>query len=232
MGTLKKHPGIQGRKTIVRSALARRGDRSTVFEPEVITLGEAATKSATSLTISPGLVNPIAAGQWLMFTDATGKERLAKVTVNAEVGATSLTVAALPEAIADDSTAGFPVELFDRTAADLSQSFNLAEIATFNTGGSRDGVITGDSTDISLPGLYYAYNAALMTIRDAARGGSEIYLEVEYDKPSDAYSRGEVTYGYLLVTGYNQASPVDGFISADIDGALVSVDTKPPKPVA
>lgn len=232
MGSLKKHPGIQGRKTIVRAALARRGDRSTIFTPEVLQVSPAIAKAATSITLGVATVNPIAAGQWLMFTSPTGLERVAQASANVNIGATAIPVYALPEAIPEDSTADFPQELFDRTGADLSQSFNLAEIATFNTGGSRDGVITGDSTDISLPGLYYAYNAALMTIRDAANNGAEVYLEVEYDKPSDAYTRGEVTSGYLLVTGYNQASPVDGFVSADIDGALVSITRRKPTPVA
>jgi hypothetical protein len=231
MGTRREHGPILGRETKVTISLLKKRKRVKPVAQTLTVGATAAAKGATAITVA-ALTGEIPEGQFLLFIDANGVERLCQLSADAAVGATTLAVTALAEAIPGGATAEFPVELFDRTAADISESFNLAEVYTLNTGGNKDGAITGSSKTISLPGIYYHYNAGAQTAAYAAGLGRELWLAVEYAPPNDSFIRGEINEGPFLLTGKNKASPQDNFLTFDMDGEFVGNPiVVPPQPV-
>lgn len=224
MGTLAKHPPTLGNATRATIALLPLGRRNRPT-PISIEIDGAVAKAATSLTvtITGGSANEfLEVGQYLLFVEpSTGIERLAQVSTRTATNATAIPVYALDEAIADAAIAVYPIEFYDRTAADFDISYDLAEVSTFNTGGSRDGVVTGDSADVDLPGIYYHYDPGLHTLEYAAKNKLECWLEIEYRKPNDSFSKGMVKGGAIAVTSRGISSPEDGFVTADIGAAIV-----------
>jgi len=228
MGTLTKHAPSLGRKSKVMVALLPKGVRARPADASFLSTGDViAGQTSISLNHATGTV--VAAGQYLRFVTPTGEERLVKVSTTTPANATAIPVVALTEDLPAGSTADFPVEFFDRSAADIDFSYNLAEVSTLNTGGNRDGVITGGSADINLPGIFYHYCAGANTVFEAANNGAEVWLEIEYEAPGEGYAHGRRIGGPAGVTGRTQASPNDGFVSADIKAAFLGgVDERMP----
>lgn len=224
MGTLAKHAPTQGNKSRVTVALLPKGRRNRPT-PIVITLGAGVTKAAvtSTVTITGGSSTEfIEAGQFLLFVEpTTGNEKLVQVSARTATNATAIPIDAADEAIVSGAVAVYPVEFYDRTGADFDQSFNLAEVSTFNTGGNRDGVVTGGSADVDLPGIYYHYDAGFQTVSYAAANNREVWLEVEYTPPNDNFTKGEIKGGAIAVTSRGIASPEDGFVTADIGAAIL-----------
>lgn len=215
---IASHSPTQGKETEVTVARLALGSRVEPVEMLITTTG--AAKGATSLPVS-GVLGPIQIGQYLNFYKATdGTEFIAEVTAVAASGASTLTVAALPEAIPTGSQGEFPSTMWDLTDASVDRSYNRAAQATFHTGGFEDGVITGGSYTMTLPSVYYSKNAAAATLLKAANAGAECYLTRELNVPSAAYSKGRVIKGAAVVTAAPEASSVDGFVTADFTVAF------------
>lgn len=175
---------------------------------------------ATAITATADEVLP-QAGQYLMFVDADGIERLVELAQTVQPGDDALTVVALSEPIAAEMESEFPTYLWDRTAADIDRSYSLSSVTTFNTGDSRDGVVTGNEKGLTVPGLYYFQNAAYKTALAAADEGRECWVYREIRRPSDAYKQGDVTQGAAVVTAAPSPSAVDGQVGADLTFAFV-----------
>lgn len=212
MGSTVNHQPYNGDKSIVRVAI---GKIKPVFQ--TLTLDNAAQKGATSITVTTALAAPIDKDNWLLFTDADGLEYLAKVTADAAVDATTLTVRALDVEIPDTSTSPFPSELYDRSSIDLDFKYSAKDIFTLNTGGDRQVVTTSSQKSAKAPGFWYFFNAGLHICREASESKKPIWLFVEYEPPSPDYSKGVTNIGKAVISSRPKQSPADGFITQDLD---------------
>lgn len=212
MGTTVNHQPYNGDKSIVRVAIGK-------IEPvsQTLTLDNAAQKGATTIALGTGLTAPIDKNNWLQFTDEDGLEYLAKVTVDALIGATNITVKALDATIPDTASAPFPSELYDRSSIDLDFKYSAKDIFTLNTGGDRQVVSTSSQKSAKAPGFWYFWNAGLHICREAAETKKPIWLIVEYEPPSSDYSKGVVTTGKAVISSRPKQSQADGFITQDLD---------------
>lgn len=212
MGTTTNHQPYNGDKTIVRVGIGK-------IKPVVqtLTLDAAATKGATSLTLATGLTAPIDKDNWLLFVDADGLEFLAKVTADADSGDTTLTVKALDEAITDAAVAKFPSELYDRSAVNVARTYNNSEVFTLNTGGDRQVVPTTATKNATAPGFWYWHNAGYRICKEAAEAKKPVWLFVEYEPPSAAFSKGIIVSGKAVITARPTDSPANGFLTGDIN---------------
>jgi hypothetical protein len=205
------HTPTRGLETEVTIARLATGNRSEPVEMLITTTG--AAKGATSLPVT-GVIGPIAADQYLNFYDsAPGSEYICRVTAAAVSGATTLTVAALPEAIPTGCEGEYPPVLWDLTDASVDRSYNRQAQATFHTGGFEDGVVTGGAYTMTLPTVYFNKNAAAATLLVAGNAGAECYITRELNIPSTAYSKGRIIKGAAVVTAAPEDSAVDGFVS-------------------
>ena len=169
---------------------------------------------ATSITLLQAIRGTINAGQYLQFVEPDGDERLVRVSTTVSSG-TTLSVVALNEAIAPGSKAIYPVELYDRTSADDSDSVNFSEFQTWSTGGQTDGVATGKSKEVSLGGIFYEGDAAYNTLQYALDNGREVYAILSDPPYKDDWTPRKVK-GAATLSGKSKARPVDGFVSNDI----------------
>lgn len=228
MGTLIEpaHQPYIGHQTKISCAIAP-------IKPvaQTVTVGATeAAKAATSITVT-ALTEPVYKDNYLLFSDADGLEYLAKVTADAEDGATTLTVAALAEAIPAGATASWPPELLDRSAADVNRSYSSQEIMTLNTAGNRTIVTINSSKGVSAPGFYYYKNAGYKTATVAAENKVSVWVFVEYEPPSEAFSKGEMVIGKAVITERPTTSPADNFINGDLtfefSGSVEEIDAVP-----
>jgi hypothetical protein len=145
----------------------------------------------------------------------------------------SLTVKALDEAIPANAAAEFPPYLWDRTGADLDESFASNKVTTFNTGGAEDGTPTTKSAKVSLPGLKWHYNAAYRTALLAARDQVFVYVKRSEPAPSSSFLTGDIVEGRGLVTSHKSAAGTEDNVTGDLEieftGATKITD---PVPVA
>lgn len=233
-----KHAPARGKDIDLRIALLAPGDRIKPYGDgvEQITVtngGSGVAKGAISLPVSAltALVVKMAAGQVLRFVDqATGREYLAYVSDNAAAGDTALDVVALDEAIPDGAIAEFPAYVWDRTDSSVTKSYNFAGTTTYNTGDNEDGVITGYTADITLPGIDYHYNDGLKTALKAAAVGQECWISKIKPAPNDSFERGEVREGPAVVTSDSEGSAADAFQTRDLEMKWVGdIDELPAK---
>lgn len=234
-----KHAPTRGKDVDLRIALLAPGERVKPYGDgiEEITVSNASTavaKGATSIPVTAltALVVKMAKGQVLRFENqTTGKEYLAYVDANADVGDTSITVKPLDEAIPDGAIAEFPAYVWDRTDSSTSKSYNFSGVTTYNTGDNEDGVTTGYTAEITLPGIDYHYNDGLKTALAAAASGQECWVAKVKPAPNDAFLRGEVREGPAVVTSDDEGSAADAFQSRDISmkwvGDLEELPAKP-----
>jgi hypothetical protein len=235
-----KHAPTRGKDVDLRVALLAPGDRIKPYGDSVekitVANGSAVAKGATSITTTALTANviKIAKGQVLRFEDqATGKEYLAYVDEDATATDTALTVKALDEEIPDSAVAEFPAYVWDRTDSSTTKSYNFSGTTTYNTGDNEDGVVTGYTADITLPGIDYHYNDGMKTVLEAARLGQECWVSKIKPAPTDAFERGEVREGPAVLTNDSEGSAADAFQTRDLDMKWVGdIDELPAKPVA
>lgn len=220
------HRPKRGKDTDVYIARLPEGDRTKPTDQILVVATGGAAKAATSVSLDSALTGPIEKGQYLCFYDSTGKETLARVSATANTGATSLTVDALDEAIAVGAEAEFPAYLWDRTDASIDRSYSLSAVTTFNTGDGRDGTITGNEKNFTLPGLHYHYNAAYKTALEAANEGAEVWAARVVAAPNSAFQSGDIVEGAAVVTAAPSASSQDGQVTADLTLAFLGVVTE------
>ncbi len=201
-----------------------------------ITANGAAAKDITapaSITvdaIASGILIP--ANSYLGFTDPiTGKLVSVKVTADAEATDTTITLDVIPETIADNSTAPYPLVLSGRTQADFSMEGNVESIKTFDTLLFEQGRTTSASATIECSGLYLPGDAGLSTVEYAFLNNRQVFVWVTLPKPSSAYSTGKVFKAVCNVSNYPVSMPADGAITADItftvDGDPIIVEPVP-----
>ena len=223
------HAPTRGKETDVFIALLPIGERRAPTDQQLIVSTGGAAKGATSIPLTGALTGDIEEDQYLCFADANGKEYLALLSSKADgtdTPVSALPVVALGEAIPAGAVAEFPPYLWDRTAADVDRSYSLNSVTTFNTGDSRDGVITGNEKNITLPGLYFFYNAAYKTAKLAADSGRELWVTRLIRKPNDNYQSGDKTEGAAVVTAAPSPSSQDGQVGADLTLAFVGPNTE------
>jgi hypothetical protein len=178
-------------------------------------------KGAVAIPLTVALTGLISQGQWLLFTDSTGIERVAQLSADAPVGATSLAVNALPEAIADGATAPFPVAIQARTGASVSRSANLQTTVTFDSGAERDGTTIVRERNLSAAGNYLYYDAGLRTAEYAFENDQEVWVTRILPPPSNAYTTGKITQGPAAVTSIPDETPASGFITQNLEIAFL-----------
>jgi len=201
------HAPTLGRETDVWIALLPLGSRVKPVTQQ-LTIATAGG-STTTLTVTQTIDTPIQAGQYLTFTlISTGVEYMVRVATTVSSGSSITIATAVEGGIPDGAVAAFPSYLWDRTGADVDRSYNEATFATFNTGGDEDGVSTGASKTITLPGIFYNKNDGYMTALFAADNGREVWVTRKI--------RDQIIEGAASVTAAPSASPVDGFVSADL----------------
>lgn len=202
------HAPTLGRQTDIFIALLPLGSRVKPIAQQltIATGGD----GGTTLTVTETITANIQAGQYLTFTlVSTGAEYVVKVATTVSSGSTIVIETAVAgDGIPDGAVASFPSYLWDRTAADVDRSYNESTFATFNTGGDEDGVTTGAVKTITLPGIFYGKNDGYLTALAAAEAGREVWVT---RKVGD-----QVIEGAASVTAAPSASPVDGFVSADL----------------
>ncbi|AUB36146.1 hypothetical protein COO91_02047 [Nostoc flagelliforme CCNUN1] len=212
MGTTTNHQPYNGDKTIVRVAIGKIKPVS-----QTLTLGETGAKAAVTLTLGTALTAPIDKDNWLLFVDSNGLEYLAKVTADAAIGVTALTVKALDEAIPDEAVAKFPSELYDRSAINLARTYNNSEVFTLNTGGDRQVVATTATKNATAPGFWYWHNAGYRVCKEAAEAKKPVWLFVEYEPPSPAFSKGIIVSGKAVITSRPTDSAANAFLTGDLN---------------
>ncbi|MBW4692202.1 MAG: hypothetical protein KME27_10595 [Lyngbya sp. HA4199-MV5] len=213
---------------------------STGATPANMTLGATAlvtnttAKGATSVTLFEPLLGPVYAGQYLCFADSNDVEKSAKVTVSAAIGATTLTVRALDEAITAGSGAEFPTYLWDRTDASLDETFATVQTVTFNTGGAQLQTPTTIDRKITLPGIKWHYNAAFRTAAEQADLQKFIYVKRLEPAPNPSFITGDSIVGIGVVTSNKQAgqanAPISGDLEISFSGAVIKAVPVPVTP--
>ncbi|MGI8935427.1 MAG: hypothetical protein ACR2FS_15270, partial [Phormidesmis sp.] len=134
------------------------------------------------------------------------------------------------EAIPDGAIAELPAYVWDRTDSSVTKSYNFAGTTTYNTGDNEDGVTTGYTAEITLPGIDYHYNDGLKTALTAARLGQECWVSKIKPAPNDNFERGEVREGPAVVTNEGDGGAADAFQNRDIDMKWVGdIDELPAK---
>jgi hypothetical protein len=202
------------------------------LDVSAVTTGTTAPlKGATSITILNTVRAIIPAGQYLQFVEADGDERLVKLTADVSSGST-LTVAALPEAISTGAQAIYPVELYDRTDAGNDRSFTVSDFETFNTGGKKDGVVTTSDASATLSGNFYEFCPGYNSWVDAAEDGREVYLYIIDPAPKTDWT-GRIFKGAALLTSSSKGRAVAGFITNNLAARfLVPEPEVPAAPIA
>jgi hypothetical protein len=227
------HQPTKGKEVQVFIARLAKGQAFSTIAEQTLEVSANVAKGASAITLKTALTGPIKKGQYLCFADVNDVERLVLITADAAAAATNLTVKALDEAIPADAKAEFPPYLWDRTGADLDESFANNKVTTFNTGGAEDGTPTTKTAKLSLPGLKWHYNAAYRTALMAAHDQAFVYVKRVEPAPNSSFSVGDVCEGRALVTSHKSAAGTDANVTGDLQidymGALKLTD---PVPVA
>jgi hypothetical protein len=217
-------------------ALLPTGVRAKPVDQTLVVAGVASAaiaKAATSIPLEETVTGLIPKGQWLLFKDASGVERLAQLSADAVIGATALAVFPLPEAIADASTSEFPVKIQARSGASVSRSANLQSSITFDSGSERDGTTTSRERGLSAAGNYLYYDAGLRTAEYAYENDQEVWVRRILPPPSDAYQAGKLTEGPAAITSIPDETPADGFVSQNLEVSFLGYCNEiQPKPKA
>jgi predicted secreted protein len=196
-----------------------------------VEVGTLAAKGATAIPVT-ALTEKMYRGQALAFVDADGLETLAILSADAAVGATSLTVYALPEAIAAAATAQFPAKLSERSSVNFSASANTAETQTGDSGGEVRMIVSGfGARTITTDGVFVYKNAGYETARNCFLERLRVFARVVYPAPSPAYTKGLQRYGYFVVNSMGNDASADAQITAPVeltsDGGVCEVDPTP-----
>jgi hypothetical protein len=215
------HQPTKGKEVQVFIARLAKGQAFETVVEQTLTVNANVAKGATSIALTTPLTGPIKKGQYLCFADANDVERLVLITADANptvaTPISTLTVKELDEAITANAKAEFPPYLWDRTGADLDESFANNKVTTFNTGGAEDGTPTTKTAKVSLPGLKWHYNAAYRTALKAAHDQAFVYVKRMEPAPNSNFTTGDVYEGRGLVTSHKSAAGTDANVTGDLD---------------
>lgn len=190
--------------------------------------GTGAAKGATSIALPFALIGRIAAGQYLRFADLSGTtEVTVGVASDAAVGATSLIVEPLDEAIPAASVAQFPPEFTHRDTATISPKYQFQGFQTLNTGGWEDGVIVGGSGDTDLGGTFFELDPATRTILKNIGAGREFCQTIDYPSPKAGWA-GRRVQSIVVLEEAEKPIDVKGFVQFNVKGRAVTEPTEIP----
>ena len=181
------------------------------------TSGGATAKGSTSITISAVPTDvTIPSGSYLVFTDATGNAVMVRTSAIAVPTDTTLTVEATPAAIADASTAKFPVVFGGRTNAGVDVTGNTVTSSPFEEGGFETVNATTQSSSISFDGNFLETDAGVWTairslLDKTATGGW-----ITRPAPDSRYQRGTQFSGQIVITGTPVDIPSDGIVTLNV----------------
>jgi hypothetical protein len=209
----KPAQATRGKLTEVTIALMPQGIRTPPTSTSLT--ASAATKGATSVTVT-GVTSAIQAGQALLFIDpTTDSQHLAIVSATAAASATSLTVLALGEAIPAGAIAQYPPRFMLRTTADLNTQTDTAEVDSMDHN-NKDFIPLGSSSEFSLDGMYTHYDPGRHTCAYADRNKLEIYWTRTYGPPNANYSKGETHSGFGIVTAVDEPNSNDDMVQCAV----------------
>jgi hypothetical protein len=196
------------------------------IDNQTVTLGAAALAAATSITVDPtisGFVLP--AGAWYGAEDpTTGDITPFQVTARASSG-TSVTVAALIKAIADNSTFTTLQRFVGRQKASIDRQANIVNLVTFDTGGDQIGRATTRSGSISFDGVYSQLDPAYLTCEYAFKNGRYVWFYIKLPPEDVTYTTGKVYKGVGIIEnmpiGIDAETTFEGNVSMQLYGALL-----------
>ena len=184
--------------------------------------------ASTSIALVAATTVAMQAGQYLLFSDRSGNEYLVKLTARAAIGATSLAVEALIRSIPAGSATEFPTYVWNLLDSGIDRKGDLSEASDYNTGTTKQGVLTGAGASISLSGNFTHWNAGQKTLQQAFNTLTPLVLVRITDRPTSAYVHGGKVSGLANVTGFSDKAPTAGFITIDCSatytGALTELD--------
>lgn len=218
---------VIGKGTKVDIAMLPVGSK-TEPTPQTLTTGGTATvkdiSSPATITLSAAIPNgkeTIPSGSFLGFKDPlTGKVVMVQLTADAEAGDTDLTVNIIPEAIAANSVAVYPLRLSGRTTANIGRSGNRVSSVDFDSGAFETGLTASISQTLELSGNYLPSDPGFATAETAFTQLREVYVWVELPKISAAYSKGKIYKGFASITDLPVEVPADGILTGNISLAL------------
>lgn len=184
--------------------------------------GTAIAKGATSIPLREALTGRVEPGQHVCFANNLGEERIAKMSQVCLAGATALTVAPLTQEIMPGARGEFPSYIFDRTDANISNTYNNSSYQTYDTNGETDGAPTTTERTISIPGILNMKNAGALTLQYAAENKKFVWLTV-IDPPADGSGDFEPTVvieGRALITSIPRPAPVSENMMGDFEAAF------------
>lgn len=218
---------VLGKGTKVDIAMLPVGSKT---EPTPITLTTGATPTAKDTTPSATIAlttaiptgkETIPAGSFLGFKDpATGKVVMVQLTADAKAGDTNLTVDIIPEAIAPNSVAQYPLRLSGRTNANIGRSGNRIEATDFDSSGFSTGLTASISQTVECGGNYLPNDPGFRTAEHAFTNLREVYVWIELPKISDAYSKGKIYKGFASITDLPVEIPADGILTGNVSLAI------------
>lgn len=211
-----------GKGTICRVAMMP--DGVTTFPSKLtLTTGSAAAKAATSITITavPANSQPVPTGSYLGFVNSTtGAVVVAQTTADLVSAATTISVTALPEAIASGSTCLYPLRLSGRTGANIGRDGNRTEVIDFDSAGFASGLTTSVSQTIQMQGNFLPVDAGFLTMEYAFTNLRQVYVEIEMTPISALYTTGRIYKGLASIDSLPVEIPADGIITGNISMSI------------
>lgn len=215
-------------------------DNTFPSTPFTITVDDVAgiSAGATSITVD-ALGGEVRAGTFLTFEDPnTGAQTTVYVTADAAAGATSLSVgdgnstayngvadAGVPKAIADNSTATYPPEIYDATDSSESNSASDVSELTYNSGGATRKFYISNDFSMSIPVAFqYPENAGARTLERAADDLTTMGVLKILPTANGYTNPGKVVY--IGNASVSRPSPAAGVIAAEFEFAVSGAPTR------
>ncbi len=231
---------LLGRGTKVYIAHLKKGDTAepllTPTAPTTLTVTgtSAITKASTSIPVSVSPTWPsgavIPAHTYLLFTSATGKEVLVKLTSDF-TGGSSVSVEATPADIAASSTAQYPLRLLFRKTASVNREVTTVDVTDFDQAGLKRTIATVLGYGLTLEGDYAPLDPAYATIEYMIQNFLNTYAWLQLPIPSADYQTGRTYKGVFALGNAPLQNPADNLITANVEiksnGGLVIVDPVP-----
>jgi hypothetical protein len=164
------------------------------------------------------------AGAWYGAEDPTTGEITPFQTTARVASGTTVAVAALGKAIADNSTFTSLQRFVGRTKASIDRQANIVNLTTFDTGGDQIGRATTRSGSISFDGVYSQLDPAYLTCEYAFKNGRYVWFYIKLPPEDVTYTTGKVYKGVGIIEnmpiGINAETTFEGNVSMQLYGAL------------
>lgn len=208
-----------GNKVKLYVALLPLGDRT---EPQdvAIATSAAAVSGATTIAVD-ALTGAVAGGTPLIF-DASGVKATAYLAKDAKLGATSLLVEPLTDAITSGATASYKAKLrlLGGTQLDVQINADRTDVLVFEDPmGYKDGAITSQSWEMPWTANLLTDDEAYRRIFYAASNavtGREVWVW-QQDPPPAGYAVGDGLKGAAVITGFKKNLTSQGIVTTNFN---------------